>query len=66
MLFRSPATMWWYVVTITSTGYGDMYPVTVGGRIIAAITMFLGLVLFGILLNVVGKTLMVILFAEKE
>ena len=58
--------MWWYVVTITSTGYGDMYPVTVGGRIIAAITMFLGLVLFGILLNVVGKTLMVILFAEKE
>jgi voltage-gated potassium channel len=61
-----PATMWWCVVTITSTGYGDMYPVTVGGRIIAAITMFLGLVLFGILLNVVGKTLMVILFAEKE
>lgn len=61
-----PATMWWCVVTITSTGYGDMYPVTVGGRIIAAITMFLGLVLFGILLNVVGKTLMVVLFAEKE
>ena len=60
-----PATMWWCVVTITSTGYGDMYPVTVGGRIIAAITMFLGLVLFGILLNVIGKTLMVVLFGEK-
>jgi voltage-gated potassium channel len=52
-------------VTLTSTGYGDMYPVTVGGRIIGGLTMFLGLVLFGILLNIVGKTLMVVLFGEK-
>ena len=61
-----PAAMWWCVVTLTSTGYGDMYPVTVGGRIVAGITMFFGLVLFGILLNVVGKTLMVLLFAHEE
>ena len=60
-----PAAMWWSIVTLTSTGYGDMFPVTVGGRIIAGITMFLGLVLFGILLNVIGKTLMVVLFGEK-
>ena len=61
-----PAAMWWCVVTLTSTGYGDMYPVTVGGRIVAGLTMFLGLVLFGILLNVVGKTLMVLLFAHED
>jgi len=60
-----PAAMWWSIVTLTSTGYGDMFPVTVGGRIIAGITMLLGLVLFGILLNVIGKTLMVVLFGEK-
>lgn len=60
-----PTAMWWCIVTLTSTGYGDIYPVTVGGRIVAGITMFLGLVLFGILLNVVGKTLMVVLFGEK-
>jgi voltage-gated potassium channel len=60
-----PAAMWWCIVTLTSTGYGDMFPVTVGGRIIGGITMFLGLVLFGILLNVIGKTLMVVLFGEK-
>jgi voltage-gated potassium channel len=60
-----PTAMWWCIVTLTSTGYGDMFPVTVGGRIIAGITMFLGLVLFGILLNVIGKTLMVVLFGEK-
>ena len=57
--------MWWCIVTLTMTGYGDKYPVTVGGRIIAAFTMLMGLVLFGILMNIVGKTLMVMLFGES-
>jgi hypothetical protein len=56
--------MWWCIVTLTTTGYGDLYPVTVGGRLIAAVTMLLGLVLFGMLMNIVGKTLMVMLFGE--
>ncbi len=59
-----PAAMWWCMVTLTTTGYGDMFPVTVGGRLVACITMLLGLVLFGILLNIVGKTIMVLLFGE--
>ena len=60
-----PAAMWWSVVTMTSTGYGDMFPVTVGGRLVGGVTMILGLVLFAILFNVIGKTLMVVLFGEK-
>ena len=60
-----PTAMWWCIVTLTTTGYGDLYPVTVGGRIVAGITMFLGLVLFGMLMNIVGKTLMVLLFGES-
>jgi voltage-gated potassium channel len=60
-----PTAMWWCIVTLTTTGYGDMFPVTVGGRLVAAITMLLGLVLFGILLNVIGNTLMLVLFGEK-
>lgn len=59
-----PEAMWWCIVTLTTTGYGDLVPVTLGGRIIAALTMFMGLVLFGMLMNIVGKTLMVILFGE--
>ena len=59
-----PAAMWWCMVTLTTTGYGDMFPLTFGGRVIAAVTMLLGLVLFGILLNIVGKTIMVLLFGE--
>jgi voltage-gated potassium channel Kch len=66
-LFTSiPQAMWWSVVTITTVGYGDMYPVTVGGRIVAAVTMFAGLCLFAVLFNVVGKVLMVALFGEGD
>ena len=61
-----PASMWWCIVTLTTTGYGDLYPSTVGGRVIAGITMLLGLVLFGILMNIVGRTLMVMLFGETH
>ncbi len=59
-----PESMWWCIVTLTTTGYGDIYPITIGGRIIAAVTMLMGLVLFGMLMNIVGKTLMVMLFGE--
>ncbi len=60
-----PTSMWWCIVTLTTTGYGDMYPTSFGGRVIAGVTMLLGLVLFGILMNIVGKTLMVLLFGEQ-
>ena len=59
-----PEAMWWCIVTLTTTGYGDLYPVTVGGRLVAAVTMLLGLVLFGMLMHIVGKTLMVMLFGD--
>jgi len=39
--------IWWAYVTITTVGYGDRYPVTTEGRIIAAILMTAGVGLFG-------------------
>lgn len=39
--------IWWAVVTATTVGYGDFYPVTIGGRILAALLMVLGIGLFG-------------------
>lgn len=38
---------WWAIVTITTVGYGDKYPVTTEGRIVAAILMAAGIGLFG-------------------
>jgi len=39
--------IWWAYVTITTVGYGDKYPVTTEGRIIAAVLMTAGVGLFG-------------------
>jgi voltage-gated potassium channel len=40
--------IWWSVTTITTVGYGDKYPVTAEGRIVAMILMTAGIGLFGI------------------
>ncbi|MFC1733467.1 ion transporter [candidate division KSB1 bacterium] len=59
-----PHSMWWCVVTITTVGYGDMYPATILGKMVAVFTMFAGLALFGLLMNVIGKSMMSSLFGS--
>jgi voltage-gated potassium channel len=39
--------MWWALSTVTTVGYGDVYPVTVGGRFMAALLMITGIALVG-------------------
>lgn len=41
--------LWWSVVTLTTVGYGDRYPVTTEGRFVAAFLMVAGMGLFGAL-----------------
>jgi voltage-gated potassium channel len=40
--------VWWAFVTITTVGYGDLYPVTATGRFIAAAVMIGGIALIGV------------------
>ncbi len=66
-LFTSvPQAMWWSIVTLTTVGYGDMYPITIVGRLIASVTMLCGLALFGMLMNIIGKAMMTALFGTEE
>ena len=40
-------SLWWAFVTVTTVGYGDFYPVTFGGRLLAGVLMVIGVGLFG-------------------
>jgi voltage-gated potassium channel len=49
-LIDSPLdALWWGLVTMTTVGYGDIYPVTAEGRIAASVLLVLGIALFGVI-----------------
>ncbi|HEY4113940.1 MAG TPA: cyclic nucleotide-gated ion channel [Rhizomicrobium sp.] len=49
-----PKAMYWAITTLTTTGYGDITPVTAPGRMIAGVTMILGLALFALPVGIVA------------
>jgi len=48
---------WYSVVTVTTVGYGDFYPVTVGGRIAGMFIMFAGVGIIGALASILASLL---------
>ena len=43
-----PDTIYWAVVTLTTVGYGDMYPITVGGKIFTVLILLAGIALLAL------------------
>jgi voltage-gated potassium channel len=50
-------SLWYSIVTITTVGYGDRYPVTTGGRITAMFIMFMGVGIIGALASILASLL---------
>ena len=43
-----PASMWWSIATLTTVGYGDIYPITPLGKLLGAVIAVLGIGLFAL------------------
>lgn len=55
--FRSiPGTFWWSVVTLLTVGYGDVVPGTVAGKVVAAMSMVVAVLLMALPVSVIGTT----------
>lgn len=50
-----PAAMWWGVVTLTTVGYGDIYPVTAIGKFFGAMLAFIGIGLFALPAGIIAS-----------
>lgn len=49
--------IWWSVATITTVGYGDLYPVTTEGRCLAMLLMIAGVGMFGALSGIIASAM---------
>ncbi len=56
-----PDALWWAVVTLTTTGYGDAVPMTTGGKMIASVVMVSGILVLALMTGILATG-----FAEEE
>jgi voltage-gated potassium channel len=56
-----PDTLWWSIVTSTTVGYGDYYPVSPAGRAVGILLMFFGVSLVGIITGNIASV-----FVERQ
>lgn len=50
-----PETMWWGIITLTTVGYDDVYPVTIAGRLLTGVIAILGIGLFALPAGILGS-----------
>jgi voltage-gated potassium channel len=61
-----PASMWWGVITLTTIGYGDTYPVTVIGKVVGAGVAIIGIAVYAIPTGIMASAFTEQLRRKKE
>lgn len=57
--------LWWAVATLTTVGYGDIYPITIGGRLFTFLILMLGLGVVAVPTGVIASALAAVRKSEK-
>lgn len=60
------SSFWWAVATLTTVGYGDIYPVTIVGKILSAIIALLGIALVAVPTGIIASGFTDQLQKERE
>jgi len=50
-------SLWWALATLTTVGYGDVYPITAGGKIFTGIILFIGLGIVAIPAGIISSSM---------
>lgn len=58
--------LWWAVATLTTVGYGDIYPITVGGKIMAGVIALLGIGLVAVPTGIISAGFVEMIEMEKK
>lgn len=58
--------LWWAFVTMSTVGYGDMYPITTTGRFVAVMMMVVGVALLGLVSATLASALLVRIRGEEK
>ena len=61
-----PDCLWWAVATLTTVGYGDVYPITVGGKLFTSFVVLLSLGLVAIPGGLIASAFSSVMERERE
>lgn len=58
--------MWWAVTALTTVGYGDVYPITSAGKVVACLMAFAGIGFFALPTGIIGSGFVEVMMEAKQ